>query len=315
MMSEENMRKQVMEEIIDFWINYIYGDPSGSLVTANNNEMNLRHLKRILRITELEKKLEASSASHTEKQIKIDEIRSKQIDDLNNKLNTECRLNWKDNQRIEKLEKQQEVNLSDTIDECDSINKELSELKEQIKNIETWINTFNMALENRIVLKKFLKMESEWHITEEEEAKYLRLIEELGGEKENVRKSAQGGSGINSKPPSIKEYMIKNMGHNPSEQDLPPNMKKDFERMKEVARQTVDWVKEEYEKGLKEGKWLEYPPKEVAETKIRVLKVDPKILNEADKYILVEKEDLIDVLNEDMTRREFREKYLEEDKE
>ena len=70
---------------------------------------------------------------------------------------------------------------------------------------------------------------------------------------------------------------------NPSEQDLPPNMKKDFERMKEVAEP--------------------YNP------------YDAKSILLEPYEIVVEKEDLIDVLSEDMTRREFREKYLEEDKE
>ena len=91
-MSEE-VREKVIEEIVDFWINFIYGESIGSLETANNNTVNLRHLKRILGIEVLEKKLdyeltflkefdeahehhswneriealEASSASHTER--------------------------------------------------------------------------------------------------------------------------------------------------------------------------------------------------------------------------------------------------------
>ena len=54
------MRKKVMEEITDFWINFVYGDPPSSLVDANNNEVNLRHLKRILGITDLEKRIDVT---------------------------------------------------------------------------------------------------------------------------------------------------------------------------------------------------------------------------------------------------------------
>lgn len=60
-MSEEN-RLKVMEEMIDFWIDFIYGVSTGSVVTANNNRTNLRHLKRILGIDKLEQRLNEFSS-------------------------------------------------------------------------------------------------------------------------------------------------------------------------------------------------------------------------------------------------------------
>ncbi len=112
----DEMRKKVMEEITDFWINFIYGDSPSSLVDANNNEVNLRHLKRVLGITELEKKL--------------DEFEAVEYDDA-----------W--DKRIEKIEKKLETLISryykDTADHWGNVhkplNKKLSELKGRIDRL------------------------------------------------------------------------------------------------------------------------------------------------------------------------------------
>ena len=57
MSDDEKFRKQMLEEILDFWEMYIYGNPTGSLRIGNNNETNLRHLKQILGISELERSI------------------------------------------------------------------------------------------------------------------------------------------------------------------------------------------------------------------------------------------------------------------
>ena len=78
-----------------------------------------------------------------------------------------------------------------------------------------------------------------------------------------------------------------------------------------------DWVKEEYEKGIKEGKWLEYPPREEEPTEDdEFLQICPWC--KLDRFkIRVVREDLSDLLDgwEDHDwKRLLKEKYLPENK-
>ncbi|KKK55539.1 hypothetical protein LCGC14_3073510, partial [marine sediment metagenome] len=129
----DDFRAKVMEEIIEFWINYIYGTTSGSLETDNNNRVNLGHLKRILGIDELEQKLTEHNGRFDNRCIDIETVLG-----INSKWEANNTKPFK--QRIEALEKKFEISISNIDAQINTLNKESIDTNIIVrKTLDSWL--------------------------------------------------------------------------------------------------------------------------------------------------------------------------------
>ena len=232
-------------------------------------------------------------------------------------------------QRIEKIE----FEVSGEMINIDKIRKELSELKASSASHTVRLNTQRDAINNRnyktiveireVLRELFDKMVEHYTSEVDKPFKYWRVIFEhlkakLCGEKEGVDKKERcipqalvDADPVHSKPRSITigidvkpEGITGKILENPSEQDLPPNMKKDFERMKEVAEP--------------ETPNIQCSPIEMVyllkDTHILVAKEDLEFLVIALDYYRDNSDDQL-ICSERERLKGIEEKYLEEDKE